>query len=563
MSGDGLARGRDLWTTGWPWLQLAMLALLCLFVYRGALGGGFLSDDVIVIVENPLVNDPSPRNLLAMWDPSGPVIHAGGGNYAPVHLLLTTLERQLFGDQVMAYHVVNVLVHALNAVLLAAALMASGIGSAGALAGGLLFAVHPANVEAVAWIFQLKTNVALAFSLAALLLLPRRPLLATVLFALGLLTKASALFVLPMAAALAWGRRGAADRPPISWRWIGVWALVFLVYAVPAFGAFERYGAAEGGAYPDRGVQLRSVAAIGARYLAMAASSYGVSAFQQPAAAHSWLDPWWLAALFVGGLLIGRTAATLRHGSDEAAWWIAALAGFAPISQIFPFKYPVADRYLYFILPGLIGGALFALRGLGARLGGSRVLATRAAPRWLPIGALALGAALALVFGVRSEARARLWRNPTLVFLDAARNYPDGVPARILGARRAAQMGDVDGVLAALRAAREKGYDRFMELTEDPALQPVLHAPAFVAFIREMAGEHIERFGDRPGLTQGQHHLLAHAYLLRDDPRNAALAFAEAIRAPGPQQEILASELAGLLAQHPELRALVAGGEGQ
>jgi hypothetical protein len=212
VCGAGTPGGRDQWLTGWPWLQLFVLVVVCLLVYRGAMDGGFFSDDIDVIVDNPIVNDPSAENLLTMWDPSSPVLHAGGGNYAPIHLLLTTLERQLFGDQVAAYHAVNVLVHALNAVLLASVLLACGLGSAAALLGGLLFAVHPANVEAVAWIFQLKTNVALALSLGALLLLPRRPGLATALFALGLLTKASALFALPMAAALAWVRRGDAGR---------------------------------------------------------------------------------------------------------------------------------------------------------------------------------------------------------------------------------------------------------------------------------------------------------------------------------------------------------------
>ena len=77
----------------------------------------------------------------------------------------------------------------------------TGIPGRAALAGGLFFLVHPANVEAVAWASQLKTLAALSLSLLALLGLRRWPPAALSLFALALLAKASALAALPMAAA--------------------------------------------------------------------------------------------------------------------------------------------------------------------------------------------------------------------------------------------------------------------------------------------------------------------------------------------------------------------------
>ena len=74
---------------------------------------------------------------------------------------------------------------------------------------GALFLLHPANVEASAWISQTKTTLALALSLGALLLFPSRPGLSLVTFTLGLLTKASAAFALPMAAVFVWLDRDA------------------------------------------------------------------------------------------------------------------------------------------------------------------------------------------------------------------------------------------------------------------------------------------------------------------------------------------------------------------
>jgi len=81
--------------------------------------------------------------------------------------LATDEDRNIFAGEVFGYHLVNVAVHALNSVLLVALLLRSRLPAAVALLGGLVFAVHPANVEAVAWISQLKTNGALALTLVA------------------------------------------------------------------------------------------------------------------------------------------------------------------------------------------------------------------------------------------------------------------------------------------------------------------------------------------------------------------------------------------------------------
>ena len=101
-----------------------------------------------------------------------------------------------------------------------------------------------------------------------------------------------------------------------------------------------------------------------------------MSAFAEPPPVQSWLDPWWLAALPLGIGVGWRAIWAVSRRREEGAWWVAAAASFAPVSQLFPFLIPVADRYLYFILPGLIGGAI-ALGASAWANWGSR-LATRA-----------------------------------------------------------------------------------------------------------------------------------------------------------------------------------------
>jgi hypothetical protein len=462
---------------GWA-LLFAGFLLLCLVLYWPALAGPFVSDDIAYLVTHPYTGALSPENLRAILDPWGPA-KLYTANYEPVHLLLGALERHIFADATLGYHLVNVFVHALVAVLLVACLHRVGVWPRAALLGGLFFLVHPANAEVVAWASQLKSCASLAFALGALLVLHRAPLGSTLLFALSLLTKASGLFALPSAAALFWTQRRRGVAGCGDARWLAVWLGVALLYAMPQIAAFAHLGAADT-TFDGPWVHLRSIAAVGMRYALMAATGYGVSAFQEPGPAVSWLDPYWLAAVPVTLLLGWRSIATLRRGRAEAACWVAAAAAFAPVSQLFPFLNPVADRYLYFILPGLIGGGLLWAQELLER------------PRrpWS-----SSGRAPAAVFGVliawfawQSADRAPLWRSETLLLVDAARHYPDGVSAHILRARSAAQAGDAEAAVAALQRIADRGLDRFLAVRDDPGLAPLRDDPGFRRVIRAMAG---------------------------------------------------------------------------
>jgi tetratricopeptide (TPR) repeat protein len=517
----------------WSLLLFAGFAAIVLGMYRSALHGPFLSDDIGYIVTSPYTREFTVGSIAALFDPFG-AANLYTANYAPVHLLLTALERNIFAGEVLGFHLVNIAVHALNSVLLVALLVRSRLPLAMALFGGLVFAVHPANVEAVAWISQLKTNGALAFSLGALLALRRHPAAATALFTLGLLTKASALFALPVAATFAWAR-GGAEAGPRTWRWLAAWTLIFGVYAIPQLGYFGAVGEVEVPAYENPWVHLRSMASIGTRYLVMAATAYGVSAFQEPEPVHSVLDPWWLAALPLGALLVWRAAWAFRARSDEAAWWVAAAVAFAPVSQVFPFLIPIADRYLYFILPGLIGGALFVLVDLRDRLGAGPPVA------W---GAAAAAAGLVVIFAFTGADRAKLWTNETLLNLDAARHYPEGGSAAFLAARRAAQQGDAAAAVVALRKAADRGIDRFTMVMNDPGLAPIRDTPEFRALLYDMAARWIERAAQREDPSAPDLRGMAHAHILREEYAEAEALLERALRMGGPFEPLVRSDLA-------------------
>lgn len=528
------------WPARWPLWLFAGYSALAIAIFWPALDGPFVSDDFAYLVTHPYTAPLSWRNTLEILDPWGPAkLYAA--NYAPIHLLLTALELHIFADAMAGYHLVNVALHALCALLLTAWIGRAGLGFLASLAGGLFFLLHPANVEAVAWISQLKTIASLAFALGAILCWRRAPLAGTLLFGASLLTKASGLFALPTVAALAW-----CERAPLrsAGPWLALWVAVAALFAVPEFSSFAHLGAVEVEAYRDPLVHLRSVAAVGSRYLAMAATGYGVAAFQEPDPAVSWLDPWWLAAIPAGAALAVRVWRTLARREAEGAFWVAAASSFAPVSQVFPFLNPTADRYLYFILPGLIGGALCWGREALARV------APRAAsgPR-----ARAVAAALAGIWlsglAAWSMSRAALWQSETRLLLDAARHDPEGSTAHYLRARSAAQRGDLAEAIASLRIATANGIDRFTVLERDPGLAPIRSTPEFRELVSEMAQRWIDLARRRGYATQPELRMLGMAHAVRGELAEAIEAYQGALAAGGPQDEIVRGELEELRAR--------------
>jgi tetratricopeptide (TPR) repeat protein len=516
------------------WFAFAAISLA---VLQPALHGAFINDDYSLVVNHPYLNPFNQENLIAILNPfSDAAIHHS--NYQPVTLLLYVLEKALFGSDTLGYHVINALIHALNCVLLVALLIATRVPRLAALLAGLIFAVHPANLEAVAWISQLKTDAALAFTLGAVLSQRRHPGLALALFALGLLTKASAMAALPMAAALSWSRRDAGRQ----WVWLAGWVVVAGLYAIPELGAQV---AIDGSPYPDHWVQIRSIFSFWARYLAMAATSYGVSAFQEPEPVHSILDLWWIGGLLAALLLGWRTIAALRARNAEAAYWILAATSFGPISQIWPFMHPMADRYLYFILPGLIGGFLLAAMEIRA-CWCEAIFDRETRTRWRSIATrgVAFGTALVVIaFGIRSHAHAGLWRDELLLLQSAALRYPDGANASYYRALQAAQQRDAETAVRELRAAAAISLGHMARFSADPRFEPISREPVFHELIDEIAGRWIE-FAHARGLeSQIWLRSTGQAHRVRSEYREAIDCFERALRLGGPLQSAILTDL--------------------
>jgi hypothetical protein len=521
-----------------PRLEPGIIAVLCLsflgvawIVYQPAFSGPFLSDDIHYVANNAFIHELSVENIRTIFDPVGPATIAVV-NYSPIQLMIHSLAWQVFGAETAGHHAVNVVLHAIASVLLVALFRRTEIPLAASIFGGAFFLLHPANVEAVAWISQLKSSSALVLSLAALLVFPRRHILGTSLFVLALLAKPTAAYLLPVAVLLALTRD-----EPVPWRWFASWAVIFVAFAAVELSVHQRSGAAEAVLYDTPLVLVRTILGLAMRYLVMAATSLGVSAFHDPDPIHSALDPWWIFAVISLALLGWRTVVVWRRRNVEVAYWVWAVVSFAPISQIFPFLHPMADRYLYFILPGLLGGALLA---------GSEAL-TRVVPvegrKRAAQAAVALGVVVCVAFAAHSHARAGIWRFAGTLSADSARNYPNGVSANLIRAKQAAFEGNGEAAGAALQAAHDRGFNRFEMIYSDAAFDPVRRHPAFVSAFEKMARGRIARVEERKAPTQGELRMAGHAYIALGEYEDARRMLKVALEHGGIHDDAIRNDL--------------------
>jgi len=140
-----------------------LLVAATLAVYGPVMRHPFVNyDDGVYVTQNEQVQSGLNWSTI-QWAFSSDVI-----NWHPLTWLSHALDWQLFGAHATGHHFTSVLIHALNAALLFLLLLwATGREKASLLAA-LLFALHPINVESVAWVAERKNVLCTLFFLAAL-----------------------------------------------------------------------------------------------------------------------------------------------------------------------------------------------------------------------------------------------------------------------------------------------------------------------------------------------------------------------------------------------------------
>jgi tetratricopeptide (TPR) repeat protein len=136
------------------------LAAVTLLVYWPAWHGGFLWDDDRYVTHNYLLT--APNGLRRIW-----LSLEAPSQYFPLTYTVLRIERSLWGLNPIGYHWINLLFHVANALLVWRVL--SRLQIPGSWLAAAIFALHPVQVESVAWISELKNVVSGFFFLLTLL----------------------------------------------------------------------------------------------------------------------------------------------------------------------------------------------------------------------------------------------------------------------------------------------------------------------------------------------------------------------------------------------------------
>ncbi len=354
-------------------LVAAGLAAVTVLAFLPSLGNGFVNyDDPLYVTKNFQVQQGLTLDGVR-W--AFTAIH--GSNWHPLTWLSHMLDVSLFGMDPMGPHLVNVLLHALNAALLFLVLArATGLPWP-SLAAAALFAVHPLRVESVSWIAERKDVLCLTFGFSALWMYLRYTESrrwawyagAIAAFALGLLVKPM-IVTLPAVMLLmdAWplGRipsesfaRSAAKR---------VTEKIPFLALVAASGAITVIAQRQGGlkdmeAFP-MAARLANAAIACVAYLGKTIWPVDLAVhYPHPGAAVSYglatIAFVLLAAITIACTLLRRQRPYLLFGW---AWYLVALLPVIGIIQVG--NQSMADRYTYLPHAGLFVAVVWGMRDL-------------------------------------------------------------------------------------------------------------------------------------------------------------------------------------------------------
>ncbi len=354
-----------------------LAALLAMAFHFGSIDASFVYDDIPYIVKNPQLEAPADMFLTPFPAHMGP----SRGLYRPMTTASLALDRAVFGPEPWGYHLTNILLHGFCVLVLCLVLYRLVSGRWGAFFGALLFGLHPAGTEAVAWATGRSELLAGLCCLAALLFYlqsveHKKPsfhlFLSLAAFTVGALSKENALafpgilvaYEVLVNRSSPWKRKLLRTAP---------FVVVLLMVAAARFVVLGSFSPGEGQhvlpniVFPER---FALGAWILSRYVAITILPIALKPHYRPL---EFMDAGfvdYLPALLFAAVLVVTVFLCKKQAFAAAVFFVPLIT----VLNIVPIGELVAERFLYLPLAGVsLAAALLAVRvkKRGAALAGS------------------------------------------------------------------------------------------------------------------------------------------------------------------------------------------------
>ena len=399
-----------------PWLLALILAVATFAAYQPTWRAGFIWDDSDHLTANPAMT--APHGLKMIWS------SLAISRYYPLTLTTFWVQRRLWGLNPLPYHLVNVLLHTANGVLLFLVLRRLKI--PGAWAAAMLWTLHPVNVESVAWITELKnTQSGLFFFLSILCFLrfdaDKKTAWYTLAVACGLaamLSKPSTV-VLPLVLLLCvWWERGRWRRGDLVWiaPFFGLAMAMSAMTVMEQHRWVQRAGVAEWLLAPSERLIVagKTVWFYAAHVLWPANLMFVYPRWDVSArSVSSWLP---VAGVIAVGALLGthRQQPWARAALFGTGFFVVALLPVLGFFNVYFFRFSfVADHFQYLACIGLISLAVST----------GTAICERAGQRGRVVGTLTV-AIVALILGARTWRQGHIYQDVETLWRDTLARNP-------------------------------------------------------------------------------------------------------------------------------------------
>jgi tetratricopeptide (TPR) repeat protein len=399
------------------WLFGLLLAVVTIFMYQPAWHGGFIWDDDAYVTNNELLT--APDGLRRIWfsldSPS---------QYFPLVYSTFRIEHALWGLNPTGYHWVNLLLHVANALLVWRLLARLHV--PGAWLAGAIFALHPVQVESVAWITERK-NVLMGFFFLLTLLAwiafvderTKRPwcfyALALVLYVLALSAKTTACTLPAALLLILWLQKKRINKRRLSHVvpflilgiGMGLLAVWWERYHQGTHGVLFALGPIERLLIASRAVWFYLSKLIWPSNLTFIYPKWNISP------AHPLDYAWLLAGIALCAVIYFARRYVGRGVEVAAAFFVATLSPVLGFIMLYTFRYTfVADHYQYLASIGPIALASAGVATLADTFKRSRALILSVAVCLIVILAVLTRRQAAMYSDIEALWRTTLARNP-------------------------------------------------------------------------------------------------------------------------------------------------------